>query len=78
MINQKSTAIVLIHGLWLTPRSWESFRTFYEERGFASAEDISPHIYVNRRVRDAFPKSRVREALKHGSVRGIGISHMVE
>ncbi len=26
--------IVLIHGLWMTPRSWESFRTFYKARGY--------------------------------------------
>src|SRR4029079_19015360 len=25
--------IVLIHGLWLTPRSWERWATRYEERG---------------------------------------------
>jgi pimeloyl-ACP methyl ester carboxylesterase len=26
--------IVLIHGLWMTPRSWEPFRRYYEERGY--------------------------------------------
>lgn len=25
--------IMLIHGLWMTPRSWEPFRRYYEERG---------------------------------------------
>jgi pimeloyl-ACP methyl ester carboxylesterase len=28
-----STPIVLIHGLWLTPRSWESWRARFEQRG---------------------------------------------
>jgi pimeloyl-ACP methyl ester carboxylesterase len=26
--------IVLIHGFWVTPRSWENWKTRYEERGF--------------------------------------------
>ena len=25
--------IVLIHGLWLTPRSWEGWKARFEERG---------------------------------------------
>jgi len=28
-----STAIVLIHGLWLTPRSWEGWKARFEQRG---------------------------------------------
>ena len=31
--------IVLIHGLWLTPRSWEHWKTRYERRGY---EVITP------------------------------------
>ena len=26
--------IVLIHGLWMTPRCWEPFRGFYEDRQY--------------------------------------------
>jgi pimeloyl-ACP methyl ester carboxylesterase len=26
--------IVLIHGLWVTPRSWEGWKSYYEEKGF--------------------------------------------
>jgi pimeloyl-ACP methyl ester carboxylesterase len=33
-MDRKTNTVVLIHGLWLTPRSWESFRTFYEARGY--------------------------------------------
>jgi pimeloyl-ACP methyl ester carboxylesterase len=33
-MDRKTNTIVLIHGLWLTPLSWESFRTFYEARGY--------------------------------------------
>jgi pimeloyl-ACP methyl ester carboxylesterase len=30
----KSNTILLIHGAWVTPRSWEPFRGFYEGRGY--------------------------------------------
>ena len=33
-MHDKTETIVLIHGLWMTPRSWEFFRSFYESRGF--------------------------------------------
>jgi len=26
--------IMLIHGLWMTPRSWEGFRRYFEARGW--------------------------------------------
>ncbi|RXK55572.1 alpha/beta hydrolase [Oleiharenicola lentus] len=29
-----SKTIVLIHGLWVTPRSWEKFQGYYEARGY--------------------------------------------
>jgi pimeloyl-ACP methyl ester carboxylesterase len=32
-MNQEANTIVLIHGLWVTPRSWDHFRSFYEESG---------------------------------------------
>jgi len=33
-MNGETKTIVLIHGLWMTPRSWDPFRGFYEERGY--------------------------------------------
>jgi pimeloyl-ACP methyl ester carboxylesterase len=30
----KTNTIVLIHGAWMTPRSWDPFRGFYEQRGY--------------------------------------------
>jgi pimeloyl-ACP methyl ester carboxylesterase len=30
----KSNTILLIHGAWVTPRSWDPFRGFYEQRGY--------------------------------------------
>ncbi len=32
--NAAPDTIVLIHGLWMTPRSWESWVAFYEARGY--------------------------------------------
>ena len=28
--------IVLIHGLWLTPRGWEGWKARFEQRGLSS------------------------------------------
>ncbi len=32
-MQTKSRHIVLVHGLWVTPASWEPFRHFFEEKG---------------------------------------------
>lgn len=32
-MNSTAKTIVLIHGLWMTPRSWNNFRRYYEARG---------------------------------------------
>ena len=32
-MNQATKTIVLIHGLWMTPHSWDLFRDFYETQG---------------------------------------------
>ncbi len=41
---KKDTTIVLIHGLWLTPRSWESFASFYEGRGYKVLRPAWPRM----------------------------------
>ena len=33
-MNREPKNIVLIHGLWMTARSWDLFRDFYQDRGF--------------------------------------------
>ena len=33
-MNQAMKTIVLIHGLWMTPRSWDLFREFYQRQGY--------------------------------------------
>lgn len=37
--------IVLIHGLWMTPRSWEPFRRFYEKCGYTVLAPAWPRIH---------------------------------
>ena len=32
--GQTPDTIVLIHGLWMTPRSWEEWIAYYEEQGY--------------------------------------------
>lgn len=38
--------IVLIHGLWMTPRSWEHWVRFYEARGFRVLAPAYPGLEV--------------------------------
>ena len=33
-MTPQTDTIVLIHGAWMTPRSWDPFRGFYEQRGY--------------------------------------------
>jgi pimeloyl-ACP methyl ester carboxylesterase len=33
-VNRETKTIVLIHGLWMTPRCWDLYRRFYEGRGY--------------------------------------------
>lgn len=39
-----SKTIVLIHGLWVTPRSWEKFQRHYEARGYRVLAPAWPGI----------------------------------
>lgn len=36
--------ILLIHGLWVTPRSWEKFQSYYEARGYRVLAPAWPGI----------------------------------
>src|SRR4051812_11358101 len=38
--------IVLIHGLWMTPRSWENWVTRYEEAGYKVIAPAYPGLEV--------------------------------
>ena len=40
------TPIVLIHGLWLTPRSWEGWMERFEQRGHEVLAPAWPRMEV--------------------------------
>jgi pimeloyl-ACP methyl ester carboxylesterase len=44
MDAEAATSIVLIHGLWMTPRSWELWAARYEERGHRVTGPGRPHF----------------------------------
>lgn len=62
-----SKTIVLIHGLWVTPRSWEKFKSYYEARGYSVVAPAWPGVRgeVEDMQRDA------------SSFNGIGIEQVV-
>ena len=33
-MNKQSNNIVLIHGLWMTPLSWENWVKYYTDKGY--------------------------------------------
>ena len=47
--------IVLIHGLWLTPRSWEGWKQRYESRGYTVLAPAWPGVEVEVEALNADP-----------------------
>jgi pimeloyl-ACP methyl ester carboxylesterase len=47
--------IVLIHGFWVTPRSWEHWITHYEQRGFTVLAPSYPGLEVEVEALNADP-----------------------
>ena len=63
-----SSPIVLIHGLWLTPRSWEGWKARFEQRGY---DVLAP----------AWPRMGVEvEALRRDPsvLNGLGVTEVVD
>jgi len=59
--------IVLIHGLWVTPRSWDSFRQYYESAGWRVLAPAWPGL-----------RGEVADIRRDPSaLRGIGIGEVV-
>jgi pimeloyl-ACP methyl ester carboxylesterase len=44
-MRREPKTIVLIHGLWMTPRSMDLFRGFYEDRGYRILAPAWPRLY---------------------------------
>lgn len=64
----KTNTIVLIHGAWMTPRSWDPFRRYYEQRGYRVLAPPWPRL-----------QGEVEEIRRDPSrLAGLGIAEIVE
>ncbi len=78
-MNSQTSAppIVLIHGLWLTPRSWEGWRERFETRGYRALAPAWPRMQGEvediRRDPSALNRLGITEVVDHydGIVRGL-------
>ena len=51
----KPDTIVLIHGFWVTPRSWEHWITHYEQKGYRVLAPAYPGFDVEVEALNADP-----------------------
>ena len=56
MSTSAPDSIVLIHGFWVTPRSWEHWKTRYEAQGFTVHTPAYPGFEVEVEALRADPK----------------------
>jgi alpha-beta hydrolase superfamily lysophospholipase len=84
MAGQPSAGpIVLVHGLWLTPRSWEGWKERFESRGYEVHAPAWPHMEaeVEELRRDPSPMNGlgVTEVVDHYAefIRGLGRSPII-
>ena len=54
-MNNRPDTIVLVHGLWMTPRSWEHWVTHYEAQGHTV---LTPEQHESHRARRLFRDPR--------------------
>ena len=47
--------IVLIHGFWVTPRSWENWKPYYEQQGYRVLTPAYPGFAVEVEALNADP-----------------------
>lgn len=68
-MNAPSKTILLIHGLWVTPRSWEHFKSRYEARGYnvlaPAWPGITGEVEDMRRDPSSFNNIGIKEVLEH-------------
>jgi non-heme chloroperoxidase len=48
-MSSESPTIVLIHGMWMTPRSWDSWVDHYADRGHRAIAPAWPGVKDPRR-----------------------------
>jgi alpha-beta hydrolase superfamily lysophospholipase len=53
--DEKPKSICLIHGLWVTPRSWEHWKTHYEAKGYEVITPAYPGFEVEVEALNADP-----------------------
>ena len=67
-MKQENNTIVLIHGLWTIPRSWDPFHEFYQAQGNRVFAPAWPHLF-----------SEVEEIRRNPSVlKGLGITKIAD
>jgi pimeloyl-ACP methyl ester carboxylesterase len=54
-MSTKPDTIVLVHGFWVTPRSWENWITYYESKGFKVIAPTYPGFEVEVEALNADP-----------------------
>ena len=54
-MSTRPDTIVLIHGFWVTPRSWEDWITHYEGRGYRVLAPAYPGFEVEVEALNADP-----------------------
>jgi pimeloyl-ACP methyl ester carboxylesterase len=68
-VDSESKTILLIHSLWLTPRSWELFKGHYEEHGYRVLApgwpDVGSDHTKQRREISAFKGLGIEEIADH-------------
>jgi pimeloyl-ACP methyl ester carboxylesterase len=67
--NPTDTPIVLVHGFWVTPRSWEAWKARYEARGYTVVAPAYPGFEVEVEALNADPtpieRVTVPEIIEH-------------
>jgi pimeloyl-ACP methyl ester carboxylesterase len=68
-MNSPSKTILLVHGLWVTPRSWEKFQQRYESLGYTVLAPAWPGITGEvedmRRDPSSFNNIGIEQVLEH-------------
>jgi len=67
--EQPPDTIVLVHGLWMTPRSWEGWKAYYEAKGFTVLTPAYPGFDIEvealRENPDIIANVTVPETVEH-------------
>lgn len=67
--NESPDTIVLVHGLWMTPRSWEGWKAYYEAKGFRVLTPAYPGFEIEvealRENPDIIANLTVPETVEH-------------